>query len=242
VGHHPERLWNPPLALENGYRESAKSWRTVLRDLKRRGIRAPVLAISDGALGFWGAMREVWPETAEQCCWVHRITDVLNKCRRASLQPRAKQALHALLYAGTRVASEREIRRFTAERGARYPEAVAALTTDHERVEDTDPTSMPARRAQLSPPLPLDAWPRAAPLPTSRQVQHLIERTNSVPHFYLPPCSKYTQRNHLPGLYLRDRVRSRLCPASYPLDRPHEIALDTAVRCKRRQRVQSMRV
>jgi transposase-like protein len=65
------------VALEDGYRESTESWLTVLRDLKRRGMRAPVVAIGDGALGFWAAVREVWPETAEQRCWVHRIANVL---------------------------------------------------------------------------------------------------------------------------------------------------------------------
>jgi putative transposase len=121
------------VALEDGYRESAESWRAVLRDLKRRGMRAPVLAIGDGALGFWAAVREVWPETAEQRCWVHRIVNVLDKLPK-SLQPRAKQALHAMLYAATRTTCEREIRRFTAEYGVKYPKAVAALTTDQERL------------------------------------------------------------------------------------------------------------
>jgi transposase-like protein len=121
------------VALEDGYRESAESWRAVLRDLKRRGMRAPVLAIGDGALGFWAAVREVWPETAEQRCWVHRIANVLDKLPKA-LQPRAKQALHAMLYAETRTAGEREIRRFTAEYGVKYPKAVAALTTDQARL------------------------------------------------------------------------------------------------------------
>src|SRR5436309_8541705 len=69
------------VALEDGYRESAESWRTLLRDLKRRGLRPPVLAIGDGALGFWPAVRDVWPETAEQRCWVHRIANVLNSIR-----------------------------------------------------------------------------------------------------------------------------------------------------------------
>jgi transposase-like protein len=121
------------VALEDGYRESAESWRAVLRDLTRRGMRAPVLAIGDGALGFWAAVREVWPETAEQRCWVHRIANVLDKLPK-SLQPRAKQALHAMLYAETRAACAREMRRFTGEYGAKYPKAVAALTTDHERL------------------------------------------------------------------------------------------------------------
>jgi putative transposase len=119
------------VALEDGYRESAESWRTLLRDLKRRGLRAPVLAVGDGALGFWAAVRDVWPETAEQRCWVHRIANVLDKLPR-SLQPRAKQALHEIMYAETRVAAEREITRFTAAYQAKYPKAVASLTVDQD--------------------------------------------------------------------------------------------------------------
>lgn len=121
------------VALEDGYRESAESWRTLLRDLKRRGLRAPVLAIGDGALGFWAAVREVWPETAEQRCWVHRIANVLDKLPKR-LQPRAKQALHEIMYADTRAIAEREITRFTHEYGAKYPKAVASLTRDQERL------------------------------------------------------------------------------------------------------------
>jgi putative transposase len=121
------------VALEDGYRESAESWRTVLRDLKRRGLRAPVLAIGDGALGFWAAVREVWPETAEQRCWVHRIANVLDKLPK-SLQPRAKQALHEIMYAETRAAAEREITRFAQEYEAKYPKAVASLTVDQDRL------------------------------------------------------------------------------------------------------------
>src|SRR5438128_1423157 len=111
------------VALEDGYRESAESWRTLLRDRKRRGLRAPVLTVGDGALGFWAAVRDVWPETAKQRCWVHRIANVLDKLPR-SLQPRAKQALHEMMQAETRAAAEREIARFTAAYGAKYPKAV----------------------------------------------------------------------------------------------------------------------
>src|SRR2546425_407830 len=121
------------VALEDGYRESAESWRTVLRDLKRRGLRAPVLAMGDGALGFWAAVREVWPETAEQRCWVHRLANVLDKLPK-SLQPRAHQALHEIMYAETRAAAEREIGRFAREYGAKYPKAVASLTVDQDRL------------------------------------------------------------------------------------------------------------
>src|SRR5436309_11743639 len=121
------------VALEDGYRESAESWRTLLRDLKRRGLRAPVLAIGDGALGFWAAVRDVWPETAEQRCWVHRIANVLDKLPR-SLQPRAKQALDEVMYAETRAAADREIAHFTAAYQAKYPKAVASPTVHQDRL------------------------------------------------------------------------------------------------------------
>ena len=121
------------VALEDGYRESAESWRTVLRDLQRRGLRAPVLAVGDGALGFWAAVRDVWPETAEQRCWVHRIANVLDKLPK-SLQPRAKQALHEIMYADTRAAAERGITQFETTYGAKYPKAVASLTVDQGRL------------------------------------------------------------------------------------------------------------
>ena len=61
------------VALSDGYREATESWADLLRGCKRRGMRAPVLAIGDGALGFWGALREVFPETREQRCWFHKI-------------------------------------------------------------------------------------------------------------------------------------------------------------------------
>lgn len=121
------------VALEDGYRESAESWRTVLRDLKQRGLRAPVLAVGDGALGFWAAVRDVWPETAEQRCWVHRIANVLDKLPKG-LQPRAKQALHEIMYAETRAAAAQGIADFGETYGAKYPKAVASLTGDQNRL------------------------------------------------------------------------------------------------------------
>lgn len=121
------------IAIEDGYRESTESWLTVLRDLKRRGMRAPVLAIGDGALGFWAAVREVWPETREQRCWVHRIANVLDKLP-TRLQPQAKRALHDMMYADTRAACEQAIDRFTQDYAAKYPKAVKSLTTDVARL------------------------------------------------------------------------------------------------------------
>jgi putative transposase len=121
------------IAIEDGYRESTESWLTVLRDLKIRGMRAPALAIGDGALGFWAAVREVWPETREQRCWVHRIANVLDKLP-TRLQPQAKRALHEMMYADTRTTCEQAIQRFTQDYEAKYPKAVKSLVTDVARL------------------------------------------------------------------------------------------------------------
>jgi transposase-like protein len=117
------------IAVEDGYRESTDSWASVLRDLKRRGLRAPVVAVGDSALGFWAALGAVWPETREQRCWVHRLANVLDKLPKR-LQPKAKQALHAIMNAATRAEAEAGLEAFTAEYDAKYPKAVASLRRD----------------------------------------------------------------------------------------------------------------
>jgi putative transposase len=117
------------VAVEDGYRESADSWATVLRDLKRRGLRAPVVAVGDSALGFWAALGAVWSETREQRCWVHRLANVLDKLPKR-LQPKAKQALHAIMEAPTRAEAEAGIEAFAADYDAKYPKAVASLRRD----------------------------------------------------------------------------------------------------------------
>ena len=119
------------IAVEDGYRESAESWASVLRDLKRRGLRAPVLAIGDGALGLWRAVRDVWPETREQRCWVHRLRNVLDKLPKR-LQAKAKRALHEIMYADCREDAEAEIERFVEEYGAKHPKAIESLTRDQD--------------------------------------------------------------------------------------------------------------
>jgi len=121
------------IAVEDGYRESTESWLSVLRDLARRGMRAPVLAVADRALGFWAAAREVWPVTRGETCWVHRVANVLDKLPKR-LQPRAKGALHELLYAESRAACLDGIAAFVAEYGARYPKAVESLTRDQDHL------------------------------------------------------------------------------------------------------------
>jgi transposase-like protein len=78
------------VALTDGYRESTESWADLLRDCGRRGMRAPVLAVGDGALGFWGALREVFPTTREQRCWFHKIANVLGGYPRARTRGRRR--------------------------------------------------------------------------------------------------------------------------------------------------------
>ncbi len=89
-------------------------------------MKAPVVAVGDGALGFWAAVRQVWPETREQRCWVHRLRNVLDKLPKR-LQAKAKEALHEILGA-TRRDAEQGIDAFVAEYGAKYPKAVDSLT------------------------------------------------------------------------------------------------------------------
>jgi putative transposase len=121
------------ITVEDGFRESTESWASVLRDLSRRGMRAPALAIGDGALGFWGALRDVWPETREQRDWVHRVANVLDKLPKR-LQPRAKEALWEIREAPTREEAEKAMDRFEAEYGAKYPKAVASLRRDQDKL------------------------------------------------------------------------------------------------------------
>lgn len=121
------------LAVEDGYRESAESWKALLRELKRRGMAAPVVAVGDGALGFWAAMREVWPETREQACWCHKLGNVLDKLPKR-LQPRAKRALHEMMYAESRAECASARSRFEAEYQAKYPKAVESLAAHWERL------------------------------------------------------------------------------------------------------------
>jgi putative transposase len=117
------------VAVSDGYRESTESWSELLRDLKQRGMRAPVLAIGDGALGFWGALREVFPDSREQKCWVHKIANLLDAVP-TSLQPKVKAALHNIMNAEDKDAAEVAIDQFQASYGAKYPKAVDKILRD----------------------------------------------------------------------------------------------------------------
>jgi putative transposase len=117
------------IALEDGYRESTESWLSLLRDLKARGMRAPVIAVGDGALGFWAALRDAFPETREERCWVHKIANVLDKLPK-SLQAKAKSALHEMMNAPTKAECEKLVNAFVADYQAKYPKATKALSAE----------------------------------------------------------------------------------------------------------------
>ncbi|HWD02529.1 MAG TPA: IS256 family transposase [Amycolatopsis sp.] len=117
------------VALADGYRESAESWADLLRDCKRRGMRAPVLAAGDGALGFWGALREVFPETREQRCWFHKIANVLAALPK-SAHSGAKKALAEIWNAEDKRHALDAVKAFDAAYGAKFPKAAAKITQD----------------------------------------------------------------------------------------------------------------
>jgi transposase-like protein len=121
------------VAVEDGYRESAESWATVLRDLKSRGMQQPLLAVGDGALGFWKAVSDVWPETRHQLCWVHKVNNVLDKLPKR-LQGKAKEMLQQVFNAEKRKDAEKELVRFEKEFGAKYPKAVESLRRDEKKL------------------------------------------------------------------------------------------------------------
>jgi transposase-like protein len=119
------------VALTDGYRESAESWADLLRDCARRGMRAPVLAMGDGALGFWGALREVFPGTREQRCWFHKIANVLGALPK-SAHPGAKKALAEIWNAEDKHHALDAVTSFKATYGAKFGKAVAKITDDLE--------------------------------------------------------------------------------------------------------------
>src|SRR5262245_6833433 len=118
------------IAIADGYRESEQSWKELLLDCKARGLEVePSLAIGDGALGFWKAIRQVWGTTREQRCWVHKTSNILDKLPRGT-EPKAKAALHEIYLAETKAAAERAFDLFVATYEAKYPKAVECLVKD----------------------------------------------------------------------------------------------------------------
>jgi putative transposase len=119
------------VAVADGERESTDSWAELLRDLRRRGMRAPVVAVGDGALGLWAALREVFPATRQQRDWVHKAANVLG-CLPAAVQAGARTALAEIRDAPDREHAERAIEAFTRDYGVKWPKAVAKITDDAE--------------------------------------------------------------------------------------------------------------
>jgi putative transposase len=120
------------IALSDGYRESEQSWKELLLDCKSRGLEVePSLAIGDGALGFWAAMRKVWHTTKEQRCWVHKTANVLDKMAKSS-QPKAKGMLHEIYLAEGREQADKAFDLFVKTYKAKYPQATECLSKDRE--------------------------------------------------------------------------------------------------------------
>jgi putative transposase len=119
------------VAVADGERESTESWAELLRDLRRRGMRAPVVAVGDGALGLWAALRDVFPATRHQRDWVHKTANVLG-CLPASVQAGARKALAEIRDAPDRQHAEQAIEAFARDYGVKWPKAVAKITDDTE--------------------------------------------------------------------------------------------------------------
>jgi len=117
------------VALTDGYRESAESWADLLRGCRRRGMTAPVLAVGDGALGFWRALREVFPETREQRCWFHKQSNVLAALPK-SAHPGALATMKEIYIAEDIDKAQVAIKAFELDYGAKYPKAVTKIVDD----------------------------------------------------------------------------------------------------------------
>jgi len=123
------------LAVEDGWRESKESWGSILRGLVSRGLTAPLLAIGDGALGFWSALRDIeeFERTKEQRCWVHKIANVLNKLPKR-VQPEAKRLLHEMMMAPDLSSAEAAKNNFSESLSSKYKPAVDCLEKDWEKL------------------------------------------------------------------------------------------------------------
>lgn len=121
------------IALEDGFRESTESWLSVLRNLKNRGINSPAIAVGDGALGFWNAVTEIFPETKHQRCWFHKMGNVLDKLPK-SQQNRAKSMLHEIWMSATKEEAYSAFDHFVKEYEDKYPKATECLLKDKEEL------------------------------------------------------------------------------------------------------------
>jgi len=121
------------LAIEDGYRESEQSWTEVLMDLQSRGMNQPKLAIGDGALGFWAALRKIFCKTRSQRCWVHKMANILNKMPKG-IQAKAKQQLQDIWMAETKQEAGKAFDLFLKTYQLKYPKACECLEKDREQM------------------------------------------------------------------------------------------------------------
>ena len=121
------------IAVEDGYRESSDSWKELLRDLKRRGMKAPVVAVGDGALGFWSAVRDIWPETREQRDWFHKMGNILDKLPKR-LQAKIKQMLRDAMNAETKEQAEEHLDAVAEALSPKHDKAADCLAKDRDKL------------------------------------------------------------------------------------------------------------
>lgn len=120
------------VAIDGGFRESELSWTQLLMEIKSRGLEiGPKLCVGDGALGFWKAVSQVYPDSRWQRCWVHKTANVLNKLPK-SIQPKAKEKLHEIWHADTKDEADRHFDNFIQVYGAKYPKASQCLIKDRD--------------------------------------------------------------------------------------------------------------
>src|SRR5690625_1840200 len=122
------------VAVEDGYRESLADWQMLLTGLRERGLPvAPKLAVADGALGFWAALNKVFPQTAQQRCWVHKTANVLNKLPKR-MQPRVKESLQDIWMAESRAEAHKAFDLTLKRYQAKFPKAMECLAKDREEM------------------------------------------------------------------------------------------------------------
>jgi len=151
------------VAVADATKERTDDWAELLRDLRRRGMQAPVVMVADGALGLWRALGEVFPATPEQRCWVHKVRNILNALPK-SVHAGARKALNEIILAEGRTHAERAIEAFASDYGVKWPKAVAKVTDDAESLLTFSTT--PAEHCTCGPPIPSRARsPRSGPGP-----------------------------------------------------------------------------
>jgi len=121
------------LSIESGIRESTISWKEVLLDLKGRGVESPKLAIGDGGMGFWAALREVYPQTKEQRCWVHKTVNIMDKLPK-KYYSKAKKMIHDIYFAPDKEDAEKNMDKFISVFDDKYPKATKCLSDDKEEL------------------------------------------------------------------------------------------------------------